>query len=709
MSSLINTIRRPISAVASAGLSYGARPILRRGIIRALTFDRFSHRPLSTLAATREQRQEERTSSRNVYALLAAAGALAAGAAFANSRAETCGIVAYVGEDSAVSHLLEGLTILQNRGYDSAGVSTVDDAGGLVTTKYASRGSTSDSIDLMKKDADKHKGHKAGIAHTRWATHGGKTDSNAHPHVDYKNRVALVHNGTITNWKEIREELEAKGIQFKSETDSEVIVQLIGSYMDTGMDVIAAFKKTLSRLEGTWGLAVLSKDHPNQILAARNGSPLNIGVGKGKMFVASEVTSFVRHTNEYIALKDGEMAIVRSDGSTLDLSKDGVSPLEFSRVERAHHEEVEVSPEPYPHWTIKEIMEQPEAISRALNYGSRFSLMDKKVKLGGLDANRENLLKIDHLVMAACGTSYHAALYGAQLMRNLKSFETVQVMDAAEMGRESLPSQNAGLLVLSQSGETKDVHRAVLTAEEAGIPRFSIVNAVGSLIARTTGCGVYLNAGRENAVASTKAFTTQVATLAMVASWFSQERNTQEQSRSDVINSLLRLPTFAGICLQTRTACRSVAEKLVNADSLFVLGKGYAESIAKEGALKIKEVSYIHAEGYPGGALKHGPFALIDGDKHTPIIMIILNDQHAKHMVTAAEEVRARGAKTVIITDSPNMVKHVADEVISIPNNGPLTALLATIPLQMIAYELAIARNINPDKPRHLAKAVTVD
>eukprot|EP00743_Colponemidia_sp_Colp-15_P012002 GILK01013521.1.p1 GENE.GILK01013521.1~~GILK01013521.1.p1 ORF type:complete len:357 (-),score=68.56 GILK01013521.1:67-1002(-) len=311
--------------------------------------------------------------------------------------------------------------------------------------------------------------------------------------------------------------------------------------------------------------------------------------------------------------------------------------------------------------------------------------------------------------MAACGTSYHAALYGAQLMRNMHSFETVQVMDAAEMGPEALPEDRSGLLVLSQSGETKDVHRAVVTAEQADIPRFSIINSVGSLIARTTGCGVYVNAGRENAVASTKAFTTQVAALAMVATWFAQEKDTPEQPRHEVINSLLRLPTFAGVCLQTRATCKAVADKIKNADSLFVLGKGYAESIAKEGALKIKEISYIHAEGYPGGALKHGPFALIDGDKQTPIIMVILNDQHAKHMVTAAEEVRARGAKTVIITDKPSMVEHVADEVVAIPNNGPMTALLASIPLQMIAYELALARGINPDKPRHLAKAVTVD
>eukprot|EP00742_Colponemidia_sp_Colp-10_P003687 GILJ01003925.1.p1 GENE.GILJ01003925.1~~GILJ01003925.1.p1 ORF type:complete len:697 (+),score=134.08 GILJ01003925.1:1936-4026(+) len=696
MSAIVNSLRRPLSSVAHRALSHSAALVPRR-VVAAMKFDRYSHRPLSTFAAAERQ---ESIFNKQLLALVAAAGAVVAGTAFIGRDAENCGIVAYIGEDNAVPHLLEGLTILQNRGYDSAGVSTVDaDGKVMLTTKYASAGSTSDSIDLMKKDASKHQGHKVGIAHTRWATHGGKTDANAHPHVDRLGRVALVHNGTITNWKELKDELTAKGIDFKSETDSEVIVQLLGSYLDQGMELVDAFKQTLSRLEGTWGLAVLSKDSPNQIIAARNGSPLNIGIGKGKMFIASEVSSFVRHTNEYIALKDGEMAIVKSDGSTLDLS----------RVEKAHMEKVELSPEPYPHWTIKEIMEQPVALSRALNYGGRFGLSDGRVKLGGLDANRENLLKVRHLVMAACGTSYHAALYGAALMRNLQSFNTVQVMDAAEMSRESLPAKDAGLLVLSQSGETKDVHRAVLTAEEAGIPRFSIVNAVGSLIARTTGCGVYLNAGRENAVASTKAFTTQVAVLGMVASWFSQERGTQQQTRTELTNSLLRLPTYAGICLQTRAICKQVAEKIIDANSLFVLGKGYAESIAREGALKIKEISYIHAEGYPGGALKHGPFALIDGDKQTPIIMVILNDQHAKHMVTAAEEVRARGAKTVIITDKPSMVEHVADEVVAIPNNGPMTALLASIPLQMIAYELALARGINPDKPRHLAKAVTVD
>ena len=394
----------------------------------------------------------------------------------AGAAAECCGIIAFIGDEPAAPYLLEGLHILQNRGYDSAGLTTINGEGQLVTTKYASKGSTSDSIKLLQADAmPRHAADRSGIAHTRWATHGGKTDANAHPHVDYRQRIALVHNGTIENSSELKAELEALGIPFTSETDTEVIAQLIGHHLDQGLPVLDAVKKTLARLEGTWGLAIIHKDEPQQVIACRNGSPLVIGLSEQRMFVASELSAFSRHTSQYISLNDGEMAVINGGEVSLDLS----------RLQTAPAEHIELSPAPFPHWTIKEIMEQPQAISRTLNYGARFD-NDGNVKLGGLQSNADMLLSMRHLVISACGTSLFAGMYGAALFRSLRCFDTVQTVDAAEVTAESLPPSNGGLLVISQSGETKDTHRSLQVAEQALVPTFSIVNQVGSLIARST-------------------------------------------------------------------------------------------------------------------------------------------------------------------------------------------------------------------------------
>lgn len=675
--------------------------------------------------------------------LLAAGGALAllcgmsseedsvAGRMFGLKRLlHACGIVAFVGDEPATPYLLEGLQILQNRGYDSAGIATLSQStGSLVSSKFASVGSTSDCIDLLVQHAPgRHDGDTLGIAHTRWATHGGKTDANAHPHLDSKERVAIVHNGTIENSGQLKAELQKQGVQFKSQTDTEVIAQLIGHYLDQNMNILDAVQKTLSRLEGTWGLAIIHKDSPGQVIAARNGSPLVLGIGKNRMFVASELSAFSRHTNQYISLNDGEVAVVTAEGSVaLDTPE---------RRQTAPEEVIELSPAPYPHWTIKEIMEQPEAISRTLNYGARFNA-DGLVKLGGLEANKELLLNIRHLLMAACGTSLFASQYGAHLFKSLKCFDTVQTIDAAEVTSESFPAHQGGLVVASQSGETKDTHRSVVVAADQLIPCFSVVNQVGSLIARSTNCGVYLNAGREHAVASTKAFTTQVTAFALVAGWFAQNRAMEaageaagagaggqgslmakgpmfihSQRRAELIEAIHRLPIYTGMTLLTRPQCARLAQELVAKDAqhMFILGKGFGESIAKEGALKIKEVTYVHAEGFSGGALKHGPFALLQ--QGTPVVCLVLNDQHAELMRIAAIETRARGAHTIVITDKPSLAEGLTsspDDVIVIPSNGPLSALLAVVPLQLMAYEMAVKKGINPDKPKNLAKAVTVD
>ena len=639
------------------------------------------------------------------------------GTCFASRRSDNCGIVAVVGENDVNGFLLEGLTILRNRGYDSAGLATVSDGveadgtegGQLWISKFASRDTTADSIDLLRANSDKHIGHHTGIAHTRWATHGSKTDMNAHPHTDMKKRIALVHNGTINNSHELRRELREKhDIQFVSETDTEVISQLVGIYLDKGMNTRDAVASALARCDGSWGIACINKSNSKEIIVACNGSPMVIGLGQSKTYIASETSAFSKYTKNYIAMKDGEIGVVSADGTSLDISRVMIAP----------ENDVLLSPDPYPHFTLKECLEQPEAIARALSFGARMN--GQRVVLGGLDKKLETLSSLHNMLLTGCGTSKNAADFAGKLMRDLDCFDTVQVMDAAEIRRSDIPKKDGGLLAVSQSGETKDVVRAVRIGQETEGIRgvISVVNVVGSLIARSTGLGVYLNAGREHAVASTKAFTTQVTVLSLIALWFRQTKEEHLHApelplKQEVLESLQRLPISFGMANRLRGQCKKIAEELAKKESMFVLGKGYGEPIAMEGALKIKEMSYIHAEGYSGGALKHGPFALIEGEDGkfgaTPVICLVLDDEHAHHMRTCAEEVKARGAKVVIITDNARLALGIDESPIIIPSNGPLTALIGILPLQFIAYELAVLRGVNPDVPRNLAKAVTTD
>ena len=555
-------------------------------------------------------------------------------------QSENCGIVGVVGNsDDAFEHLMEGLTILKNRGYDSAGIATISaDTSELCLTKYASKNSTSDCLDLVDLKSKHHAGHSIGIGHTRWATHGGKTDQNAHPHKDYKDRIAVIHNGTINNFRELRDELKSKGIEFKSQTDTEVIAHLIGTFLDEGFNTTESVSKALARCDGSWGLAVINKTVPDEIVIACNGSPLVVGLGDGKTYIASETSAFSRYTKNFVALKDGEIGTIHAAKNTLDLS----------RTEKAADTDVLLTPDPYPHFTLKECLEQPEAILRSMSYGARFK--GNQIVLGGLEHEAERMGKIDNLLITGCGTSKYAGEFGAKIMRDLDSFSTISVMDSAEVRCNDFAKSAGGLLAVSQSGETKDVIRAIKVAEQQDLPVFSVVNSVGSHIARMTGTGCYLNAGREQAVASTKAFTTQVTVLTLIALWFTQLRNKIRDTNilpslkeREFIDALHRLPISFGMSTRTRNKCKSIAGELLNAHNLFILGKGYAEPIAFEGALKIKEMCYLHAEGFSGGALKHGPFALIDDSNGefgaTPLIMLILDDENGPNMRIAAEEV----------------------------------------------------------------------
>lgn len=623
---------------------------------------------------------------------------------------QVCGIIGVISHEPVAHFLMDGLKIMEPRGYDSAGITTIVD-GKLLTTKFASKGATSNAIALVEEHLPLHKNSLIGIAHTRWATHGGATDRNAHPHLDEDGRIAVVHNGVIENYASIKKNLIDKhGLTFKSETDTEVIAQTIGLFVREGLAVEAAVAKATLTFEGTWGLCVMDSKNPNILIAAKNGSPMLIGLAEGKTFVASETAAFGNQAKRFIPLEDNEIVVLNVENNSLDVT----------RIQQNRNEAVTATtPDPYAHWTIKEIYEQPEALARALNYGGRM-FGDDNVKLGGLSENEEALSNVKHLIIAACGTSLFAGLFGSYLMRAMASFETVQVVDAAEIEDSNFNMVGeVALLVISQSGETKDTHRVVEMAKNKGIVVLSIVNNVGSLIARSATCGVYINAGRENAVASTKAFSSQVTVLSLMAIYFSKlthrnKRDIGSSARKECVTALHKLPTSFGMCLSKdiHKQCKKVALKLFEkqVDHLFVLGKGAAMPIAYEGALKIKEISYVHAEGFSGGALKHGPFALLGID--TPIIFIVLDDVHAGKMRVAIEEVTARCSEVITITNIPNIWKGYTKEmgeVITIPSNGILTALLAVIPLQFIAYELSILKGINPDRPRHLAKTVTVD
>ena len=480
--------------------------------------------------------------------------------------AESCGIVGVCGSQEADKYLLEGLMILRNRGYDSAGIASIPKDGHTINvTKFASSKSTSDSIDLLKEHVTpKHDGDVTGIGHTRWATHGGRTDDNAHPHCDQNNRVAVVHNGTINNHNELRNELIKRGVSFASETDTEVIAQLIGYYLeqDRNLSTKDAVTKALSRCEGTWGLGVVDKAHPDDIVVACNGSPMVIGFGRGCTYVASETAAFNRYTKNFIAMKDGEVALVSKNSHTFDLS----------RVESAPDSEILLTPDPYAHFTLKECYEQPESIARAMSYGARFNGQD--IVLGGLDAKKDILKNIDNLVMTGCGTSKYAAEFGAKLMRELGCFHTVSVIDSAEVRNFDVPHYRGALLAVSQSGETKDVHRAIKLAQDEDVLVATVVNTVGSLIARTSGLGVYLNAGREQGVASTKAFTSQVTVLALIALWFRNLRDDYYQMRKsphtkELLDSLQRLPISFGMALRSRPQCQKIAK--VNTNGLILI------------------------------------------------------------------------------------------------------------------------------------------
>lgn len=674
----------------------------------------FSATAPAALASTTASNGRNETDIRGgaVTAMLAAAAAAGAGfISWKSERADCAAITAVVGKSGfgASKYLLDGLEKIQTRGYDGAGIATMSPSGGTMhIVKKSSVDDHEDPIKMVRQVTPVPlPGHSIGIAHTRWATVGSITDKNAHPHTDASGKIAVVHNGSIFNKQEIRKELKELGYKFYGQTDTEVIAKLIGHYHADGkVDIRDATKKAMKRLQGTWGLAVLCADHPEELVVTCHGSPIYIGVGDDGTFVASNPSAFKDYSRNFIKLGDKEVATIDIQGRNLDLT---------NMVEATDDDEsVPVSPAPYPHWFIKEVMEQPQAIGRALCFGGRLSL--DTAALGGLQDSVDKLKDIKSILLVGVGSSFNAATYGAKLFKHAGVFANVAAMDAnatddSDFKQFTKKTPKSGLVVLSQSGETKEIIDTVQLAQRNMVPVMSVVNEVGSTVASMTKCGVYTNAGPEYAFPSTKSFTGQVVCLALMSMWFRQTKGKEfglTGTDQSLAESLQRLPITFGMLMRTQSVCKKAAKKLLNKEHCFVLGKGFGEPIAMEGALKLKEIGYLHAEGYSGGALKHGPFAMIEDENgkegSTPIIMLVFDDMHAHHMRTACEEVKARGAELIIITDNKKLADGLDDDPIVIPSNGPLTALGAVVPLQMIAYELAMLKGNNPDTPKFLLK-----
>lgn len=608
-----------------------------------------------------------------------------------------CGICGYIGYNNGFEYIYFGIHMLLNRGYDSIGMCSIND-NKLILNKYSQK----PDIDILKL-IESHKDNHGSICmgHTRWATHGKKTDENSHPHLDYTDRFALVHNGIIENYSEIKDELINKyKISFRSQTDSEVVVNLISIMYDKYNCVEKAITETINKLQGTWGFVVITTERPDKMYCARHGSPLLIGFGDDFMMVASEQSGFCKYVNNYICLNDNDVVVLEKKNNKVNFIKKNEYTLRPITIS-----DTKLTPDPYPYWTIREINEQIETCLRAMGMGGRI-VNDKIVKLGGLDPFEKELKDINHIILLGCGTSYNAGMHCLNIFKTISGFDTVQIFDGAEFNNYDVPKTGkTGLIFISQSGETKDLHRCIDIGKDMSLYMIGVVNVVDSLIAREVHCGVYLNAGREVGVASTKAFSSQVIVLNLIAIWFSQIRMINETKRKTIIKDMRQLSIdIKKVIKDTHKQTKIIAQYLLNKHTLFILGKSNNEAVAKEGSLKIKEIGYLHAEGYNSSALKHGTYAIID--EGTPIILIIPNDEHFIRNQGIIEELKSRDAYVVAISDK---ITNKVDIQLTIPTNKSFYGLLSSVPLQLIAYELALLKGHNPDLPKGLAKCITTD
>jgi glutamine---fructose-6-phosphate transaminase (isomerizing) len=606
-----------------------------------------------------------------------------------------CGIVGYIGDRVARPVLVEGLKRLEYRGYDSAGIA-VTNGNGLETLKAAGKISF-----LEDAIAAAPPGGSVGIAHTRWATHGAPTECNAHPHVDCKQEIAVVHNGIIENASTLRRELEGRGHRFVSETDTEVLAHLIE---EAGGPLEEAVIDALRHVEGTYGIAVVSSADADKVVAARKGSPLLIGVGKGEYFVASDASAILAYTRDVVYLDDGDIAVLDRKGYRVLNQQAQRTTRPVSRID---WDLAQIERGGFDHFMLKEIFEQPTTIENTM----RGRLLDAEgtAKLGGLTLSDDELLQFDNIVITACGTSWHSALIGEHMLEEFARIP-VEVEYASEFRyRSPVITDRTFCIVISQSGETADTLAAMREAKHRGAFTYGIVNVVGSTIARESDAGIYVHAGPEIGVASTKAFTCQVVALALFTLKLARLRNLSMVRGLEMINALRALPAQVQSILDRAADVEKLAEEFKSANNFLYLGRGYSFPTALEGALKLKEISYIHAEGYPAAEMKHGPIALID--EKMPVVFIAPHDSVFDKVVSNVAEVKARSGTVIAITtrDEPALAETV-DHEIRIPETiDMLTPVLAVIPLQLLAYYIAVKRGANVDQPRNLAKSVTVE
>lgn len=610
-----------------------------------------------------------------------------------------CGIVGYIGYRDAYPIIIKGLHRLEYRGYDSAGIALADN--GLKVYKKA--GKVSDLEDFVKGIK---LGGTAGMGHTRWATHGPPSDRNSHPHPSGDRKLTIIHNGIIENYASIKETLLAKGHVFKSDTDTEVLIHFIEDIQKaTGKSLQEAVRLALNRVVGAYAIVIMSADYPDELIAARKGSPMVIGVGKGEYFIASDATPIVEYTKNVIYLNDNEIAYIKRD----DLLVKNID----NTVQEPYIQELELKLEMlekggYDHFMMKEIYEQPRSIRDCLR--GRIYPKQGQVQLGGIKEYVEKLKNIDRIIIVACGTSWHAGLVGEYLIEEYARVP-VEVEYASEFRyRNPIITSKDLVIAISQSGETADTMAAIELAKSKGATIFGICNVVGASIPRLTHAGVYTHAGPEIGVASTKAFTAQVTVLTLMAFYIAQQRGTITQSKLiEYLTELDEIPALVEQALKSNDQVKIIAERFKDSPNCLFLGRGSSFPVALEGALKLKEISYIHAEGYPAAEMKHGPIALIDADM--PVIFIATQNSSYEKVVSNIQEVKARGGHVIaIVTEGDTEVKEMAEYVIEIPQTGEaFVPLLATIPLQLLAYHIAVLRGCNVDQPRNLAKSVTVE
>jgi len=621
-----------------------------------------------------------------------------------------CGIVAYFGRKTAQPILLEGLRRLEYRGYDSAGIALLSREGMKVKK-------TSGRISALEKILDEpDNSEMLGIAHTRWATHGEPNSVNAHPHLDYTGKIAVVHNGIIENYNTLKTWLKSEGAKFVSETDTEVIANLIGYFytkedndknrkQSNGQNKLErAVQQALRELTGTYGLAIVCSDFPDMLIGAKKGSPLILGIGENEYILASDAAAVVEHTKQAIYLADNEMVIIGSKGFNTKTIDNVMVSKNLKRIEFSL-EQIELGG--FPHHMLKEIFEQPKALATCM--GGRLDRANNRIKFGGIDSHTRELTRTKRFILTACGTAFHAALVGEYLFEHLARIPTETEYASEFRYRNPIIEDGTVVMSISQSGETADTLAAVEQAKERGATVLGLVNVVGSSIARATDAGIYLHVGPEIGVASTKAFTAQIAVLTMLAIELGRRKHISSHEVNKYIEQFSQIPDKINKILKQSEYIKKIASANIDKDNWLFLGRGFNYPVALEGALKLKEISYIHAEGLPAAEMKHGPIALIvDG---MPTVFIATSGLQYDKIIGNIAEVKARGGKTVIIaTEGDQNIKQYADHLITVPDVPEfLQPVLTVVPLQLLAYHAAVLRGRDVDKPRNLAKSVTVE